>query len=100
MQLLVNIDVEDLEKAIHFYTTALGLRLNRRLFNGSVAEMIGTTSTIYLLLKPAGTSPFPSSSAARDYRRHWTPVHLDFAVKDVSDTVERAIRAGATLHGQ
>ena len=35
MQLVV-IDVDDLEKAIEFYSTGLGLRLGRRLFDDSV----------------------------------------------------------------
>ncbi len=100
MQLLVNVDVDDLEKAIEFYSTALGLRLSRRLFDGSVAEMTGASSTIQLLLKPAGSSPVSSASVRRGYERHWTPVHLDFAVEDISIAVERAIRAGAMLEGQ
>ena len=33
MQLVVNIDVDDLEQAIHFYMAALGLRLGRRMFD-------------------------------------------------------------------
>ena len=98
MQLLVNIDVDDLEKAIDFYSAGLGLRLGRRLFDGSVAEMSGASSTIQLLLKPAGKSP-ASLHITREYKRHWTPVHLDFAVEDISAAVERAIHAGATLEG-
>jgi hypothetical protein len=56
----------------------LELRLKKRLFEGSVAEIGGATSTIHLLLKPAGTIPFASSRIAREYQRHWTQVHLDF----------------------
>jgi len=100
MQVIVNSDVDDLDKAIQFYTTALDLRLNRRLFDSSVAEMVGPTATIHLLLKPAGTAPFDSSGVTRHYQRHWTPVHLDFAVEDISGTVDRAVAAGAVLHGQ
>jgi predicted enzyme related to lactoylglutathione lyase len=99
MQLVVNIDVDDLEKAIAFYSTGLGLRLGRRLFDDSVAEMSGASSTIQLLLKPACSSPASSISATRGYERHWTPVHLDFAVEDISAAVARAIHAGATLEG-
>ena len=99
MQLVVNIDVDDLEKAIAFYSTGLGLRLGRRLFDNSVAEMNGASSTIQLLLKPVGSSPASSILVTRGYERHWTPVHLDFAVEDISAAVERAIRAGATLEG-
>ena len=99
MELMVNIDVDDLEKAIAFYSDGLGLRLARRLFDDSVAEMSGASSTIQLLLKAAGSPAASSAPVTRRYRRHWTPVHLDFAVEDISAGVERAIRAGATLEG-
>ena len=36
----------------------------------------------------------------RDYRRHWTPVHLDFVVADLDAALARAQRAGATLEGE
>ena len=52
--LLVNIDVDDLEKGIAFYRDALGLGLARRMFGNSVAEMSGASSLVYLLQKPAG----------------------------------------------
>ena len=97
MQVVINIDVDDLEKAITFYTTGLGLRLTRRLFGDSVAEMSGASSTIQLLSKPAGTSPGSAIAATRSYKRHWTPVHLDFAVEDISAAVDRAVNAGAVL---
>jgi predicted enzyme related to lactoylglutathione lyase len=99
VQILVNIDVADLERAIDFYTRAIGLRLERRLFDGSAAEMSGASSTIYLLAKPVGSAPSPATSAFREYGRHWTPVHLDFEVVDVAAAVERAVAAGAKLEG-
>jgi predicted enzyme related to lactoylglutathione lyase len=100
MRLLVNVDVGDLERAIEFYTAALGLRVERRLFDRSVAEMAGASSKIYLMAKPAGSPTSLGTSSVRDYRRHWTPVHLDFEVDDVSAAVERAVTAGAKLEGQ
>jgi predicted enzyme related to lactoylglutathione lyase len=100
VELLVNIDVKDLDRAIAFYTTALGLRVERRLFDGSVAEMTGASSKIYLMAKPAESPTSLGASSARDYRRHWTPVHLDFKVTDVSAAVERAVAAGAKLEGE
>ena len=100
MQILINIDVDDLEKAIEFYSAGLGLRLGRRLFEGSVAEMLGAASTIHLLAKAAGSTTGPDAEIARDYRRHWTPVHLDFEVQDISAAVARAARAGARLEGE
>lgn len=99
MQILVNVDVDYLDRAIAFYTIALGLRVERRLFDGSVAEMTGASSKIYLMAKPAGSLPSPGATSVRDYRRHWTPVHIDFEVDDVAAAVERAVGAGAKLEG-
>jgi uncharacterized glyoxalase superfamily protein PhnB len=97
--MIVNLDVDDLDKAIEFYTTALGFRLGRRLFEGSVAEMLAGTSIIHLLAKPSGSTAVPNTTLTREYERHWTPVHLDFEVEDVAASVERAIRAGANIEG-
>ena len=63
----------------------------------SSPEMTGAGSRIHLLFKPAGSSPYASSSITRDYDRHWTPVHLDFTVDDITAAVERAVSAGALL---
>jgi len=93
--LLVNIDVDDLDKATRFYCDALGLRVGRR-FDGWI-ELVGSAAPIYLLPKPAGTPASPTTPQKRDYRRHWTPVHLDFVVPDVQAAVKRAVAAGATL---
>lgn len=98
MQLLVNVDVADLAAAERFYTAAFGLRVGRRLGDG-VVELLGATSPIYLLERPAGTSASPGSTARRDYGRHWTPVHLDFVVDDVDAVTARAVAAGAVLEG-
>jgi predicted enzyme related to lactoylglutathione lyase len=100
VKLLVNIDVDDLEKGITFYQSALGLRLARRLFDGAVAQMLGASSNICLLTKPSGTSASPQLAATRDYHRHWTPIHLDFEVDDVPAAVQRALAAGAKLEGE
>ena len=97
MKLLINIDVDDLEKGVAFYQGAFGLKLRRRLFDGTVAEMTGTSSNVYLLSKPSGSSASPQVSLPRDYRRHWTPVHLDFEVEDIEGAVHRALSAGAKL---
>jgi predicted enzyme related to lactoylglutathione lyase len=97
--LLANVDVDDLEAAIRFYTDGLGLRLARRLFDGAVAEIAGASSPIYLLRKEPGTLA-TSSGAVRDYGRHWTPVHLELAVADVDAAVARATAAGAVLESE
>jgi predicted enzyme related to lactoylglutathione lyase len=93
-EVLVNIDVEDLEQATQFYCAALGLRVGRR-FDGWT-ELVGAAAPIYLLPKAAGTPASPKSVQKWHYGRHWTPVHLDFVVKDVDEALARAKAAGAT----
>ncbi|RJG14426.1 VOC family protein [Pseudomonas cavernicola] len=97
MQWLVNIDVPDLDAAITFYTQALDLRLSRRLFDGDVAELLGGPAPLYLLHNPAGSTACVGDE--RDYRRHWTPLHLDFVVDDLPAACDRALAAGARSEG-
>lgn len=96
MQLLVNIDVDDIERAEAFYTAAFGLRIGRR-FGVDAVELLGASVPIYLLAKAAGSAVSPATAQTRDYGRHWTPVHLDIVVEDVDAAVTRAVAAGATL---
>ena len=98
-QLLVNIDVDDLARAEVFYRTAFGLTAGRR-FGDDVVELLGTASPIYLLRKPAGSAAGDASTQTRDYRRHWTPVHLDFVVEDLDAALARATAAGARPEGR
>ncbi|HKY09113.1 MAG TPA: VOC family protein [Candidatus Binatia bacterium] len=95
MEMIVNIDVDDLPKAIRFYCDALGLRLERRLFDGSVAELSGASSKIHLIAKDSGSAA--NARALRSYQRHWTPVHIDFEVENVESAAQRAVAAGAIL---
>lgn len=99
MDLLVNIDVPDIEAAIAFYERGLGLDLQRRLFDGTVAEMRAATACVYLLEKASGSCPHPGEQQVRNYARHWTPVHLDFVVTDIEQALARACHEGATLEG-
>ena len=92
MNVLINLDVDDLAKAVEFYERATGLRVGRR-FEGAV-EMLGSTAPIYLLDKAAGSA---TPNATRTYKRHWTPVHLDFVVEEIEAAVIRATQAGAVL---
>lgn len=100
MKLIINIDVEDIERAVTFYRDALGLQLGRMLFDGQVAEMVGAPVPIQLLQKPARSLPAARVAAGRDYRRHWTPVHLDIEVLDIDDAVKRAVKAGAIMESE
>ena len=96
MDLLVNLDVDDLEKAVRFYSSALGLNVGRRLGAFGV-EMLGSSVPIYLLVKSPETPASKTISQLRSYQRHWTPVHLDFVVDQIQSAVQRAIEAGARL---
>jgi predicted enzyme related to lactoylglutathione lyase len=98
MDLLLNIDVDDLDKAIAFYSAAFGLQVSRRFGAGGV-EMRGAAAPFYLLVKAPGTIPVPGLEQRRSYARHWTPLHLDFVVADLEAALARAQRAGAVLEG-
>ncbi|HKO87145.1 MAG TPA: VOC family protein [Burkholderiales bacterium] len=100
MDMLINIDVPDIEAALRFYQTAVDLKFKRFLFGGTVAEMEGASSSLYLTFKKAGSYPSPETIQRREYHRHWTPVHLDFIVDDIEKAVSRACGAGAVLEGE
>lgn len=99
MELRICIDVDNMERAVEFYTEALGLRTGRR-FKSDFVEILGAGSPIDLLFNAPGTRPIASgqgSESVRTYQRHWTPVHLDFVVEDIDAAVERLQRHGAVL---
>ena len=93
--LLVNLDVDDLDKAVRFYRS-LGLNVGRR-FGAFGVEMLGLSSPLYLLVKEEGTPAAETTTQRRTYERHWTPVHLDFVVENIDSAVEGAVAAGARL---
>lgn len=90
----INIDVDDLQKGVGFYSAAVGLTPVRRL--GAFAiELAGAQAPVFLLLKAAESPAFAGATTTRDYGRHWTPVHLDFLVDDIEAALRRAVSAGA-----
>ena len=95
MKLLLNIDVDDLQRAEAFYCAAFGLVPGRR-FDG-VIELLGAEAPIYLLQKAPGSEG--ASSSRRDYARHWTAVHCDVVVDDLEVALQRALTAGAVAEG-
>lgn len=94
--LIVNIDVDDVEEAIRFYTGGLGLRVGRRL-EGGCTELLGAGVPVFLVPAARASMPFPGATRSRDYVRHWTPVHLDVVVDDVEAALARARAAGARV---
>lgn len=96
MQLLVNIDVNDLATAVTFYCSAFDLAVGRR-FGTDGVELVGASSSIYLLAKAEGSTPSDFMTQKRSYERHWSPIHLDFVVPEIESALERAVSAGAKL---
>lgn len=95
--LIVNIDVDDLARAVDFYAAAFDLDVSR-IFGDQGVEMSGAQISIFLLYKPTGSMPIPGEPRRRrNYARHWTPVHLDFVVGDIHAAVDQVLRAGANL---
>lgn len=96
MNLLVNIDVDDLDRGVAFYTAAFGLKVGRRLGRFAI-ELLGASAPIYLLAKRADTLASDTTAQRRTYERHWTPVHLDVVVDDIEQATNKALAAGAQL---
>lgn len=90
-RLIVNLDVPDLARATDFYCRVFGVTVGRRIGAGAV-ELIGLEAPLYLLENSDGSG---AAATRRDYRRHWTPVHLDIAVDDLDAARATAITAGA-----
>ena len=91
MELEITIDVDDLDRAVNFYCGGLGLTLADRDPNWARVEL--NRKILWLCPFEAG----PHDNITRDFRRHWTPVHLDFVVDNVDKVVERALAAGGRL---
>ena len=98
LRLSINIDVDDLEKGVAFYTEAFGLTPLRR-FGPAAVELGGAQAPVYILQKAPTEPPFPGAETRRDYARHWTPVHIDVVVEDLDAALKRAEAAGAVREG-
>jgi predicted enzyme related to lactoylglutathione lyase len=90
------IEVADLERGIAFYRDILCLTLKRRL-SPSWVELEGANVPIFLLGNRRPVADLGEKKVARSFDRHWTPVHLDFIVSDLDETVARALKLGASL---
>ena len=94
VDVFVCVDVPDLDAGIAFYSGGLGFGPCRR-FGDAFAEFGGGSVPLHLLPQPAAS--VPCAGGVRDYRRHWTPVHVDLVTSDLDAAVERATPAGAVL---
>ncbi len=76
----VSIDVSDMGQALNFYTNALGCVFKKEY--SDIWQVVAISGLdIHLQQMAAGT--VAAGKHQRDYRRHWTPVHLDFTVEDI-----------------
>ncbi len=89
-----SIDVPNIEEGVRFYAEAFGFSKAGQPAPGVAVMKLGTT-TFCLLEKRAGSRPSPKTQEVRRYERHWTPVHLDIHVEDLTAARARAVRAGA-----
>jgi predicted enzyme related to lactoylglutathione lyase len=90
------IEVEDTEAGVAFYTAALGLTVRRRLTPRWV-ELAGAGVPIFILGNRPERFDAGGVEIARDFTRHWTPVHLDFIVDGLEAWVRCVRDAGAVV---
>lgn len=96
LQVHVYIEVTSAEAGLDFYCDGLGLTVKRR-YSPRWIELAGTGTPLFLLAGLAPVADLGSTSHVRDYRRHWTPVHLDFITDDLDAMLERLLARGAVL---
>jgi predicted enzyme related to lactoylglutathione lyase len=91
MKLDICVDVDDVDRAVEFYGRGLGLEIQKHEKEWAKA-MLG--EQVFWIMKVASG---PSGAISRDYKRHWTPIHLDFHVDEIDAVVKRALAAGGKL---
>lgn len=98
VKVTVSIDVPDRNIATTFYMAALGCEKLRD-EPPNMTVLSADNVEIYLLEKAAGTNPLLRGDSVRSYARHWTPVHLDFVVNDIAESLSRVLDAGGVHEG-
>jgi len=84
-------------RALEFYTQALGCDFKKKY--SAVWQVVTIEGLdIHLQQKAAGTAA--AGEDRRDYRRHWTPVHLDFIVEDIRPTGAAIEEYGGCIENQ
>lgn len=94
MKCEICIDVDDVAGAVRFYGEGIGLTVVKQEANW--AQLKIGEQTIWIMK----IAPGDAGAISRDYRRHWTPVHLDFHVDDIDKAIERAVAAGGKLEAR
>lgn len=91
----ISIDVPDLEEGMRFYRAVFGFVEKARPFP-TMAVLDGNNVTVCLHEKAAGSASSPHGGT-RDYARHWTPVHLDLHVGQLTPVMDRIDSAGGRV---
>ncbi len=82
----VSIDVSDTERAIKFYPQALNCEFKKRYSEDWAVVNLGGLD-MHLLKKEVAT--LAAGSDKRRFNRHWTPIHFDFGVDEISAAAQR-----------
>lgn len=98
MKISISIDVSNLEKAESFYTEVLDCK-KIRYQEPKMLVVSVDNAKIYIQEKVEGTNPAPLSESTRNYKRHWTPVHLDFYCNNLNKLLPKVIKYGGLHEG-
>lgn len=83
----LSVDVPDVSAAVDFFSRGLGFKkLRNEPPNAMVMDAGGLE--LWLLLKAEGSVAVRDTDLSRNYRRHWTPIHLDVLVDDLSEALD------------
>jgi predicted enzyme related to lactoylglutathione lyase len=92
----VSIDVPDLAAGLAFYGEVFGFEETTRPF-ATMAILDANNLTVCMHEKATGSTPAPGAADRRHYQRHWTPVHLDFHVRDIDAVLDRLRAYGGVV---
>ncbi len=96
-EISISIDVSDMEKAVLFYTKALGCTELRA--GEDTTKSKSDNVNIFLLKKEPESNPLITGTSSRNYERHWTPVHLDFNVSEIKKITSLVKEYGGVNEG-
>jgi len=97
-QVSICIDVSDIKQGTRFYSSALGCEIKRE--EEKSTELSVENTTIHLIEKEENSNPLITGTSSRTYKRHWTPVHLDFSVTDINKTLTQIQEFGGKMEGK
>jgi predicted enzyme related to lactoylglutathione lyase len=98
VKISVSIDISNLKEAETFYVEALGCKKVRDQ-GDTMSVLCVQNADIYLQEKKSGTNPLRLGDAVRDYKRHWTPIHLDFLCDNIDELVSKVVDFGGSCEG-